>query len=163
MALWAAAVFAIATFAFWIWMLFIYDPGLLIDELSERKFPTEAEQVCAQTVDRIALLPAAQTARTSTERAEVVDQANADLSVMVAQLGPLAPSEPAEEREAVEEWLGDWAAYLKDRAAYAEALKKDSDARFTEGVKGSRQVSRAIDSFAEVNRMPSCATPGDVG
>ena len=31
----------------WIYVLFFYDPGLLIDELADRTFPTAAEQVCA--------------------------------------------------------------------------------------------------------------------
>ncbi len=41
------AVFTIGSFAMWIYILFVYDPGLLIDELPDKTFPTEAEQVCA--------------------------------------------------------------------------------------------------------------------
>lgn len=172
LAIGAAIAFAVATFAFWIWLLFVYDAGLLVDELADRTFPTEAEQVCSEAEARIDLLPPAQTADDPLERAEVVETANETLSVMVAQLGPLAPAEPADgpdagqewlDYEAVQEWLGDWATHLQDRADYATALREDPDARFTETTKGSKQVSRAIDSYAEVNRMPSCSTPGDVG
>ncbi|MEI2700204.1 MAG: hypothetical protein V9E94_18420 [Microthrixaceae bacterium] len=45
-----------------------------------------------------------------------------------------------------------------------EELRIDDDARFLETVKGSdtKGISRAINSFAQVNRMESCMTPGDV-
>ncbi|MEZ5238114.1 MAG: hypothetical protein R2716_03935 [Microthrixaceae bacterium] len=52
--------------------------------------------------------------------------------------------------------------HLGDREDYAAALRADPEARFTETPKGSKQISRAIDSYAQVNRMPSCGTPGDV-
>ncbi|MCO5320083.1 MAG: hypothetical protein R2714_00925 [Microthrixaceae bacterium] len=162
-ALVAAALFAVGTFGFWIWLLFVYDAGLLVDELADKTFPTEAEQVCSQAEARISLLPPAQTADDPLERADVIDQANESLTIMLAQLGPLAPTEPPEAAEAVQEWLDDWATHLKDRTDYAAALRSDPEARFTETTKGSKQISRAIDSFAEVNRMASCSTPGDVG
>lgn len=167
----AAGVFTVAMTAMWLWMLFIYDPGLLIDELPDRTFATEAEQICAAANDKIFDLPPAEAADDPIERADVIDTANATLSTMLAELAPLAPAKPpkADEAseewlaaEAVEEWLDDWATHLGDRQSYADDLRTDPTARFTETPKGSKQVSRAIDSFAQVNRMPSCETPGDV-
>lgn len=158
----AAAVFAVATMSMWIWMLFVYDPGLMIDELPDRTFPTEAEQICAAANETISDLPPAEATDDPIERADVIDTANATLSRMLGELSPLTPAEPPESAEAVEEWLGDWTTHLEDRERYADRLRDDPTARFTETPKGSRQVSRAIDAFAEVNRMPSCGTPGDV-
>lgn len=158
----AAGVFTVAMFAMWLWMLFIYDPGLLVDELPDRRFPTEAEQICATANDKITDLPPAEATDDPIERADVIDTANAELSTMLAELAPLAPSEPPESTEAVNEWLDDWATHLENRQRYADELRKDATARFTETPKGSRQISRAIDGFAQVNRMPSCETPGDV-
>lgn len=158
----AAGIFAVATFAMWMWMFFIYDPGLMIDELPDRTFPTEAEQICAEVNDAISELPPAEATDGPVERADVIDTANADLSAMLAQLAPLTPTDPPESAEAVKEWLDDWATHLADRQRYADTLRRDPTARFTETPKGSKQISRAIDSFAEVNRMPSCGTPGDV-
>ncbi len=158
----AAGVFAVVVAATWIWMLFIYDPGRLIDELPDKAFPTEAEQICADAVAEISELPPAQTTDDPIERADVIDDANTILSRMLGQLAPLVPSEPPESNEAVSEWLDDWATHIGDRQAYADALRTDPDARFTETPKGTKQISRAIVGYAEVNDMPSCAPPGDV-
>lgn len=159
----AAGVFAVATFAMWIWMLFIYDPGLLVDELADRTFPTAAEEVCAAAAAQVDALPRAESTEDPIERAEVIETANAVLAEMVVELRGLAPTSPPAAAETVEEWLGDWETHLGDRERYAAALREDPEVRFTETPKAGKQISRAIDSFAQVNRMRSCQTPGDVG
>jgi hypothetical protein len=40
----------------WVYVLFIYDPGRLIDEL-EGSFPARAEEVCAVAKAELELLP----------------------------------------------------------------------------------------------------------
>jgi hypothetical protein len=157
------AVFTIGSFAMWIYILFVYDPGLLIDELPDKTFPTEAEEVCADAIAEIEQLPEAQTAADNVERAAVVTEANGYLTAMVDELRLIAPVEPPESAEAVNEWLDDWQVHLEDRSDYALRLAADPEARFTETPKAEKQISRAIDSFAEVNSMVSCSTPGDVG
>lgn len=162
-ALTAAAAFTIVTFVLWIYAFFIYDPGLKVDELADRTFPIAAQKVCAAAEARLETLPPANTAKDAVERADVIDSADAILTTMVADLKPLVPEGPDNVRTGLETWLSDWETHIGDRAAYADALRQDSDARFLETRKGRRQVSRAIDGFAEVNRMESCSTPGDVG
>jgi hypothetical protein len=163
-AAWIAGLgFAAVTFALWIYALFVYDPGLLVDELADREFPRAAEQVCADAMVRLDALPRAETARGPLDRADTIDEANAVLRDMVGGLRPLAPGAPADAAEAVDEWLDDWSTHVEDRQDFADRLREDPDARFTETVKGAKQVSRAIDGFAQVNRMRSCETPGDVG
>ena len=83
---------------------------------------------------------------------------------MVAELRPLVPQGPPEVRDGVSEWLDDWSTYIQDRQSYAERLQVDDQARFLETTKGSdtRGITRAINAFAEVNRMDSCVTPGDL-
>lgn len=157
------AIFAIGSFAMWIYILFIYDPGLLIDELPDKTFPTQAEEICAEAVAQVELLPPAETAVDNVERAEVVTEANAYLVAMVASLRPLTPTEDPVSVEAANEWLDDWEIHLEDRTEYAERLAEDPTARFTESTRAEKQISRAIDSYAQVNSMVSCATPGDVG
>ena len=157
------AIFTIGSFAMWIYILFIYDPGLLIDELPDKTFPTQAEEICAAAVSQVELLPRAETAADNVERAEVVAEANTYLAAMLAELRPLAPTEDPVSAEAVNEWLDDWEIHLQDRTEYAERLSNDPTARFTESPKAEKQISRAIDSYAEVNSMVSCSTPGDVG
>ena len=133
-------------------------------------FPTAAEETCSVAIAEIDTLPRAEATDDPIERADVLDNANAALATMLVQLQPIVPDEPplAQEAkwlewEAMGEWLEDWDLHLQDRQDYAAALREDPKARFTETAKANRQVSRAIDGYAQVNRMPSCETPGDVG
>lgn len=148
----------------WVYVLFFYDPGLLIDELADRSFPNAAEEVCAASVEELDRLQPAHLARNAEERADVVAQSNVILAEMIGQLRPLAPTEPEQVASGVNEWLDDWETYINDRKLYAEELRIDDDARFLETVKGAdtKGISRAINSFAQVNRMESCMAPGDV-
>lgn len=163
LALAAGTLFAVVSMGAWVWMLVFYDPGLLIDELEDRTFPEAAEEVCAVALANIEALPRAESAEDAAGRAAVVAVANQELATMVDGLRPLAPTEPPEAAEAVNEWLDDWETYLADRQEYAEDLARDPETRFTESQKGGKQISRAIDAYAQVNRMTSCETPGDVG
>ncbi len=152
-----------AVTATWLYIIFGYRPELLIDELADKTFPKQAEQICAAAQDQLAALPYASQARTADERADVVAQSNVILRDMLDELDPLAPTSPPKAKEAVSEWLGDWRTYLGDRETYVENLRKDSKARFLETPKGNdKGITRAITSFAQVNSMTSCATPSDV-
>lgn len=148
----------------WIYVLFVYDPGLLIDELADREFPEAAERVCAGARDELEQLPPANEAPSASARADVVERTNVIYTRMLDDLEPLLPTEPDNVRRGVAEWLGDWRTYVEDREQYVDDLRADPDARFLETPKAStnRGITRAIDSFAEVNRMDSCTTPGDV-
>ncbi len=147
----------------WIYAFFIYDPGLKVDELADRTFPRAAEEVCAGSRSELDALPPANVSRTADERADVVDAANGRLRAMVDRLRAIVPQGQGRISTGIDEWLNDWSTYIDDRQAYADGLRADPQTRFTETVKANRQVSRAIDGFAEVNRMQSCTTPGDVG
>ena len=60
------------------------------------------------------------------------------------------------------EWLGDWQIYLDNRQDYVDRLREDGDARIFVAEKDGRQITVAVDRFAEINDMPSCRTPKDV-
>ncbi len=159
----AAGTFVVATFAMWLYAFFLFDPGLKVDELADRTFPTAAEPICAAAGARLDQLPPANTAKDALERADVVDQADEILRGMLDQLRSVAPTGDDRVSKGISMWIDDWETYLQDRVEYAAQLRQDPDTRFTETVKANRQISRAIDGFAEVNRMDSCVTPGDVG
>jgi hypothetical protein len=159
----AGLAFLVGAFGMWMYAFFIYDPGLMIDELADRTFPKAAEQICAAAQSQVDALPASNTSETAAARADVIDQANADLRRMVEQLRAQVPDGQGQVTTGINDWLTDWSTYIDDRQAYADGLRVSFDTRFTESVKANRQISRAIDSFAQVNRMTSCMTPGDVG
>ncbi len=153
-----------ALVAGWVYVLFIYDPGLMIDELGDRSFPTAAEEICAATRAQLDELPPANLATGPEDRANTVEVSNGLLVQMVGELRPLTPDGPANERAGVQEWLDDWVTYIGDRQQYVVNLRSDENARFLESTKGApnRGITRAINGFAQVNRMESCETPGDL-
>jgi len=171
-AFWLTMLAVVALVGSWVYVLFIYDPGLMIDELPDRTFPEAAEQVCAAAIAEYSELPLANESDSADARADTLDTSNEIFSRMVAELRPLADDAAAvytaedEQRYAtgIADWVDDWGTYLDDRVDYAERLRTDDDARFLETAKGSdtKGITRAINSFAQVNKMMSCVTPGDV-
>ncbi len=179
-AFWLTMVAVVALVGSWVYVLFIYDPGLLIDELPDRTFPDAAEQVCAAAVSEYSELPLANESDSADSRAETLAASNEIFAAMLAELRPLAdeasdmyladPDDRFTDKESagyargVTEWVTDWGTYLEDREQYVENLRNDDDARFLETAKGSdtKGITRAINSFAQVNKMMSCVTPGDV-
>jgi hypothetical protein len=135
--------------------------------LEDQAFAAAAEPLCAAALTDLRALPRAEQTPSPTERADVLDRSNAILRAMVTSLRDEAP-EPGtvsdRDLSMIDEWLADWDVYVADRADFAQRLRSDEMARFyvTEKVKGL-QITKAIDDLAEVNDMPSCATPGDLG
>lgn len=147
----------------WLYILFFYRPAKQIDELTDRTFPDAAQEICAAAMEKVDALPIASMAANPEERGDTVAAANAELAAMVDGLRAAQPSGDSPEDKGVREWVDDWDQHVNDRAVYAEELQSGEDARFLESTKGARQLSRAIDAFAQVNKMPACETPQDVG
>ena len=156
-------LFAVATFGVWIYALFFYDPGRMIDELPDPAFPNAAEEICHQARVKIEALPVASQTTDPADRADVVDEANDALRTMTGELAAIIPEGQGKVTSGIEEWVKDWNTFIADRQEYADSLREDPETRFAESLKANRQVSRAIDAFAQVNRMESCTVPGDVG
>ena len=112
------------------------------------------------SIPAIAELPRAVETPDPVKRAAVVEAANDRFARMLDDLAVLTPA--GEDGAVVTAWLADWAVYLGDRSAYAEALRTDPDARLLVTPKQNEQVTEFIDAFAKDNRMPSCGTPLDV-
>ena len=161
---WVTLVCVAALMGGWAYLIFFYDPGLLIDELADKTFPTQAEEVCAAAVAQLDTLPPANLATSADDRADTVEQSNVILADMVDDLRPLVPTGPAKVVAGVNEWLDDWDTYIGNRVEYAGNLRDDSEARFLESTKGTstKGITRAINGFAEVNGMTSCTSPADL-
>lgn len=145
----------------WIYALFANQP--VPGRLDDRAFPLAAEPICKVAHDRIEALPKAQDTKTPAARADVVDQGTTILDGLLGDLrGRLPTTDPA--RGMVNEWLNDWSTYVHDRRDYTTRLRADSNARFyvTQSDRDGVQITNAVDRFAKVNDMPSCATPDDV-
>jgi hypothetical protein len=130
--------------------------------LDTATFPGVAEPICAEALAAIDALPPAYESRDAAVRADVVDDANDALAVMLDRLEAVAPPTTDDDGRMIDEWLGDWRTFLGDRERYVEALAADPAARLLVSEKDRRQVTEPIDYFATVNDMPACATPGDL-
>jgi hypothetical protein len=160
-----ALVSAVVVLGMWAWVFGYHLGGSWRDDtpgrLANTTFSTLAEPVCAQAGSALAALPPAWSTDTPTARADAVDGSVVVLGEMVAELRTLPTGG---QDAAVNEWLLDWETFIADRADYAGRLRLDPEARFyvTQSDRDRRQITLAIDRFAETNRMPSCVTPSDL-
>ena len=153
----------VAMVAMWGYVLYLaFGPGRQPppDQLADPTFGRLAQERCEAAHDVVAALPPAVETETAAERADIVDEANARFSTMIDEIEPLAPE--GEDGAIVAAWIADWRTYLDDRAAYADALRRDPDARLYVTARDREQVTEYIDAFAADNHMAACGTPIDV-
>lgn len=160
-----ASFVAVSMIGMWLWVFMFHLGGSWRDQqpgqLGDPTFATLAEPVCAATIMELAQLPQAWETNTPATRADAIDESVVILNDMVTDMSTLdVGSEP----QAVAEWVADWQTYVDDRSDYARRLRNDPEARFyvTQSDRDSRQITLAIDKFAETNSMPSCETPADL-
>jgi hypothetical protein len=128
--------------------------------LKDRTFPKAAEKVCASYTKRLEAVPLASTARTSGQRADLVDRVTALLAERRDALEAVVPDTP--DAVHIRDWLSDWKRHLADRDSYARHLRSDPGAEFLESTRGGSQISEVLDKFADDNNMASCDTFDDV-
>ncbi len=157
----AAVVALLGMALFWIYAFSPLADRDNPDRLDVRTFPLAAEQVCAAAIAALEQVPPASEAIDPPDRAGQLDQSGAILATMVAELRTIDPEDP-EAARIVSLWLDDWETYLGDRARYADRLRAGEDVAFVVTEKGGNQITEPIDVFADINDMPSCATPLDV-
>jgi hypothetical protein len=146
----------------WIWIFSGAAKKTNPDFLDDRTWVADAEETCAATAEQIEERSASAGRQDPDARADAIDASTDDLEAMLARLGDPLPESEAD-RSVVEPWLDDYAQLLADRRAYADAVRVDPDARFLTTEKFNDPLDRVVQTFAEVNDMPSCIPAGDVG
>lgn len=159
----ALALAVAASFGIWVYAFSPFPSRRAVDTLEDTAFPTAAEPRCAEARARLEALPSGIEAETAEARAASLDASTDVLDAMVSELRALAPPEDHPDAATIDAWLDDWERYLADRRDYAERLREDGSARFQLSDRNGQAVTVAMDNLANVNDMPSCATPGDVG
>lgn len=147
---------------FWIWAFSPLAPSGHPDVLHDVVFTHDAEDVCARWVTEADRLPTAAEATGPEDRATQLTASTRLFAAMVNELRDRAAEVVGSDRELVDAWLVDWQTYLDNRRDYAVTLAGGSDPPFTVTARDGEGVDSYIDIFAEINSMPSCATPGDV-
>ena len=156
-------VLVVGMLSMWGYVLYLaFGPGRQdpVDRVHDASFASAAEARCDEAHDAIDQLPAADQTPKPAERADVVDQADAELAAMLDDLEALAPA--GDDGVITKEWIADWRTYLGDREAFATALRTDPKARLLVTAKDSEQITEFIDAFAADNQIPACATPLDL-
>jgi hypothetical protein len=156
------ALVVIATFLFWVYAFSGLAKRTPADKLADPAFSRAAIPICTAAMDQIDALPRANTAKTTGERADTIDQANAILTAMVGQLRTIPVAEGAD-RHLVDAWLADWDALIVDRQQYAQAVRHDPKAKFFVDDRDGQAITEPMDNLAAVNFMAVCQTPDDVG
>jgi len=157
------AVVALAVMAgFWIWAFSPLAPSGHPDTLYNVIFTHNAEDICATTVAAVGRLPGAAEATGPEDRASQIRASTPLFEDMVGELRTEADDVVGSDADLLDAWLADWDTYLGDRRAYAATLAGGNDPPFTVTARDGEAITGYIDIFAEVNAMPSCATPGDV-
>jgi hypothetical protein len=162
----AAVLTVLALVLYWIYIFVIAtpDPG---DRLADQTFPHAAEPICTATLAQLGRAGlVGKKANTPVERADLTDQADAELTTMIARLRAIAPTS-GDAAAPVQKWLGDWDIWLKDRQDWSDKLRSTGrDQPFLETGRasaGGEPNSKELDSFADTaNDMPDCATPEEV-
>ena len=131
------------------------------DRLQDPAFAAAAEPICAATRTEIEALGLPTEVSSPAERAAMVGEENALLLAMLDDIESL-PGPAGEDADWIRQWLQDWRLHVQDRQDWADDLAAGDDHLFVESARAGEQVSKVVDNFAEVNDMPSCATPGDV-
>lgn len=159
----AAVMVGLAIALFWLWVFSGAPARDNPDELSDPAYVESLEARCGQLRSDIDELPPPTETPTAPERAEVIAEANELVAAFVADLEAGAPTE-GDDAIRMAGWITDWRLYLANREDYVTRLLEDDGARLLldESELGD-SVDRTIAIFAEVNRIPDCATPGDVG
>lgn len=132
------------------------------DYLDDRAFVERTEARCDVLLTDLRELPDGTFIDDHVERAEVLDDATDRVEEMVDEIAADAPG--GDDAVSVDGWLADWRTYVENRRDFADRLRDDPEARFLlDQSLGGDSVDKPIEVFADVNDMPSCATPGDVG
>lgn len=157
-------VVVLALVGFWAWIFSGGPRAEHADEVKDQEFVERTHLRCRTLRVELSRLPDSTEAHTSAERADVVEQSTALVARMVDDIEADFPDAP-EDVEVLEQWIADWRTYVSDRSDYARRVRTDPEAQFqvTENTRVHRGVDDTIRNFADVNGMPDCATPGDVG
>ena len=153
----------VAMVIFWIWIFSGAPAKDNPDKLQDAAYVAELEDRCQALRDDLDELPNAADLETAAQRADVLDDANVLVAGFIDDLQAGAPT-TGDAATSVKGWIGDWETYLANREDYADRLRTDSSAQLLlDRSPLGDSVDKAIQIFSQVNEIPACETPGDVG
>jgi hypothetical protein len=148
---------------FWVWIFSGAPKKTNPDYLDDRAYAASLEDRCQALRDDLDDLPNAADLDTQAERADVLDDANVLVAGFIDDIEAEAPT-TGDAARSMDGWIADWKTYLADREDYAQRLRTEEDAQLlVSRSKLGDSVDKTIQVFTQVNDIPACDTPGDVG
>ncbi|HWJ63914.1 MAG TPA: hypothetical protein VNS19_18220 [Acidimicrobiales bacterium] len=148
---------------FWIWIFSGAAKKDNPDYLQDRTYAGALEDRCQALRDDLDDLPNAAGLDSQAERADVLDDANVLVGRFIDDIEADAP-ESGDAAITMKGWIADWRIYLSDREDYADRLRTEDNAQMLlSPSKLGDSVDKTIQIFTQVNDIPACDTPGDVG
>jgi len=141
---------------FWVWALF-FASKTSVNRIDDRAWAERAEVVCAEVKPRIRLLEL-EASPDLAVRADLVVQSTDMLSAMLDDITAVPPTD-AKGQAILPDWIADYRILLNDRYNYADRLRAGEDGPFTETAVKGVPITERIETFADDNRMSSCAPP----
>ena len=133
------------------------------DKLQDEAYVAQLEEQCQGLRDDLDTLPNAADTTSAAERADVLDDANVMVGDFIDELEAGAPTS-GDAQISVEGWIRDWRTYLANREDFADRLRTDPGAQLLlDRSELGDSVDKTIQIFSQVNEIPACDTPGDVG
>lgn len=159
-----AIVAVVSMIIFWIWIFSGAAKKDNPDYLQDRTYVASLVEQCQGLRDQLDKLPNAADMTSQDERADVLDDANVLVGQFIDDVAASAPTSGGAAKS-MKGWLTDWRTYLGDREDYAKRLRTEDNAQLllTKSTIGADSVDKAIQIFTQVNDIPECDTPGDVG
>lgn len=154
----------VAMVIFWIWIFSGAPKRDNPDYLQDRAYAEALEDQCQGLRDQLAELPNAADMTSQAARADVLDDANVLVGQFIDDVAAEAPKS-GDAAVTMKGWLADWRTYLSDREDYADRLRTEDNAQMllSRSTIGTDSVDKTIQIFTQVNAIPACDTPGDVG
>lgn len=158
-----AIVAVVTMILYWTWIFSGAPAKDNPDRLQDRAYAARLEDQCQGLRDGLEKLPNAADLSTPAARADVLDRANVLVGKFIDELEAGAPTS-GDASVSIEGWIGDWRKYLANREDYAKRLRTEPNAQLLlDRSKLGDSVDKTIQIFSQVNEIPSCDTPGDVG
>ena len=152
-----------STFAVWVYGFSGQARRTPPDRLDDPTFAIAAEQICADTVAELELLPGARDALDGPDRSRQVETSTARYEAMLDELDTLVGGSDRD-IEITTGWLADWRVTIQDRYRYAAAVAEDELTTYLVTDTGANErLNRRLTRLADTNRMSACGYPGDLG
>jgi hypothetical protein len=153
----------VAMIAMWTYAFF-FSPRESINKIGDAQWAALAEAECVTAKKALFALADFRLIGNEAdlvERAAIVRTANDILTEMIDAIESRLPDD-VKGQAIVPLWIADYRTHLVDREAYASALESGANPPFAETQVDGLPISEKIATFANDNRMPTCAPPRDL-